>query len=138
VLVGAAVIFVSGYAALRRTPGASAPDPVRFEGNAGVHAPAGSRVTVEVFNATKHRGLGRHAMFYLRDHGFDVVTLGTSAAKGDETVVVSRRAHPEWARLVAQALGSSRVQVEPDSSRDVDVSVYVGSAWRPPSQPFYP
>jgi hypothetical protein len=126
-----------GAASLRRHSRAAAPTVPHFEGS-DVRAPHGARVTVEVFNATAHRGLGRRAMQYLRDRGFDVVSLGSVPAARDTTLVVGRGAHVAWARLVASALGAARVESWPDSSRDVDVSVYLGSTWRPPAQPFYP
>lgn len=91
-----------------------------------------------MINASPRHGLGRRAMLYLRDQGFDVVSLGTLHATHDTTVVVGRDGHLEWARLVARALGASRVETRPDSSRDVDVSVYLGATWRPPAEPFYP
>jgi hypothetical protein len=101
-------------------------------------APAGVRVSVELFNATKTRGLGRRAVMYLRDHGYDVVTWGTTPELRDTTVVIDRSGHLDWARLVARALGAARVETHLDSSRYVDVSVFIGSTWRPPAQPFYP
>jgi LytR cell envelope-related transcriptional attenuator len=116
---------------------ASMRDEPRFRGG-DVRAPEGTRVRVELFNATQHRGLGRRAMLYLRDQGFDVVTLGTSTALRDTTLVVGRGTHVDWARLVSRALGVARVEARADSSRDVDVSVYLGSTWRPPPHPFYP
>jgi hypothetical protein len=137
-LVAAAVIGVgAGIVETRRHASSPPSDQLRFRG-ADVRPPEGVRVTVELFNASQHRGLGRRAMFYLRDRGFDVVTLGTAPVAGDTTVVIARRSHAEWANLVAHALGSARAVVRPDSSRDVDVSVYLGASWRPPSQPLYP
>jgi hypothetical protein len=126
-----------GAASLRHRTRPSATAIPHFQGN-DIHAPQGVRVTVEVFNATPHRGLGRRAMRYLRDQGFDVVSLGTVPAPRDTTLVVGRGSHGAWARLVAGALGAARVETRPDSSRDVDVSVYLGATWRPPAQPFYP
>jgi hypothetical protein len=135
-----AVLVVAGGAgvavARRRSEGTSTA-PESFQGH-DVRAPGGVRVTVEVFNATRRRGLGRRATLYLRDQGFDVVTLGTVVAMRDTTVVIARTAHADWARLVSRALGDARLEVRPDSSRDVDVSVYVGATWRPPAEPFYP
>jgi hypothetical protein len=82
-----------------------------------VRAPAGTRIRVQVLNATKTRGLARRATFFLRDRGFDVVEVGTTAEGSDSVVVLDRSGHPEWARLVAQALGGARVEARPDSSR---------------------
>jgi len=140
VAVAAVAVVIAGGVAVagaRRHAGVRPPAEAHFQGG-DVRAPDDSRVTVEVFNATPRRGLGRRAMLYLRDQGFDVVSLGTAPAVGDTTLVIARRAHTDWARLVARALGAARVEVQPDSSRDVDVSVYLGATWRPPLQPFYP
>jgi hypothetical protein len=101
-------------------------------------ARAAQRVRVQVLNATRTRGLGRRAMLYLRDQGFDVVEMGTATATLDTTVVLDRSRHPTWATEVASSLGLARVESRPDSSRYVDVTVLVGSSWRPPPQPFYP
>lgn len=103
-------------------------------------APQGVRVRVQVVNASTVRGLARRATQLLRDHGFDVVEAGTGtgAEQLDSTLVLDRSGHPEWARRVASALGGARVEARPDSSRYLDVTVFVGRAWRAPAQPFYP
>jgi hypothetical protein len=103
-----------------------------------VHSPAGERIRVQVLNATSTRGLGRRAMLYLRDRGFDVVEVGTSRRTQDSTLVLDRSRHPEWARRVAKALGGARVKARPDSSRYLDVTVILGTTWRPPAEPFRP
>jgi hypothetical protein len=100
--------------------------------------PTAPRVRVQVVNATHTRGLGRRAMLYLRDQGFDVVEVGTTSKTRDTSLVLDRSSHPEWARNVATSLGTARVESRPDSSRYLDVTVLVGSSWRPPAQPFYP
>ena len=99
--------------------------------------PPGTRIKVEVLNATKVRGLARRATFFLRDRGFDVVSMGTSRLQSDSTLVLDRSGHPEWASLVAKAL-NAKVQTRLDSSRYLDVTVLIGSNWRPPALPFYP
>jgi hypothetical protein len=99
---------------------------------------AEQRVRVQVLNATKTRGLGRRAMLYLRDQGFDVVDLGTTRQTLDTTVVLDRSRHPTWAKEVASSLGLARVVSRPDSSSYLDVTVLVGASWRPPAEPFYP
>jgi hypothetical protein len=138
--IGAAVLAVGlavvGTVYLRRRP-VNAPSAPKFMGS-DTRAPAGVRVSVELFNATKTRGLGRRAVMYLRDHGYDVVTWGTTPELRDTTVVIDRSGHLDWARLVARALGAARVETHLDSSRYVDVSVFIGATWRPPAQPFYP
>jgi hypothetical protein len=126
----AGLVATRGF--LRRktpTPHAARPD---------VTAPEGQRVKVEVLNATSVRGLARRAMLHLRDRGFDVLDMGTSAEQLDSTLVLDRSGHPEWAKSVAQALGGARVETRPDSSRYLDVTVLLGRTWRPPAEPFYP
>jgi hypothetical protein len=101
-------------------------------------APAGVRIRVEVLNATRVRGLARRATMHLRDRGFDVVNVGTSREVRDSIVVLDRSGHPDWAALVARALGGARVEQALDSSRYLDVTVLIGATWRPPAEPFYP
>jgi hypothetical protein len=100
--------------------------------------PASDRIRVEVLNATRVRGLARQATFYLRDRGFDVVSIGTNSDQRDSTVVLDRTNHPDWARRLAQAMGGARVEARPDSTLYVDLTVLVGRAWRPPAQPLHP
>jgi hypothetical protein len=99
--------------------------------------PPGVRIKVEVLNATKVRGLARRATQFLRDRGFDVVAMGTSSEQHAETLVLDRSNHPQWAALAAKAF-NGKVESRPDSSRYLDVTVLVGSDWRPPLLPFYP
>jgi hypothetical protein len=103
-----------------------------------VRAPDGVRIRVEVLNASRTRGLARRATMHLRDRGFDVVETGTADVQRDSTLVLDRSGHPEWAQLVARALGATAVASRPDTSRYLDVSVLLGATWRPPSEPFYP
>lgn len=103
-----------------------------------VTAPPNTRVRVEVINATRTSGLARRVTRLLRDRGFDVVKYSTSSVTQDSTIVLDRTDHPEWARLVGQALGAARVEARPDTSGYVDVTVLLGSTWRPPPQPFSP
>jgi LytR cell envelope-related transcriptional attenuator len=100
--------------------------------------PAGVRIKVEVLNASGVRGLARRATFALRDAGFDVVRYANDTGRLDSTVVLDRSGNADWARLVVRALGSGRVEARPDSSRYLDVTVLLGTDWRPPSQPFHP
>jgi hypothetical protein len=141
-LAGAGVVVVVGAGAAlalaRRHPA-----PVRATAlgrlvTKEVTAPPNTRVRVEIINATKTRGLARRATRLLRDRGFDVVTFTTSATLQDSTVVLDRSSHPEWARLVGQALGGARVAARPDTLGYVDVTVVLGTTWRAPAQPFSP
>ena len=101
-------------------------------------APDNVRIKVEVINATRVRGLARRASMHLRDRGFDVVATGTAAQSRDSTLVLDRSNHPEWATLVARAMGGARLESRPDSSRYLDVTVLIGAGWRAPAEPFYP
>jgi LytR cell envelope-related transcriptional attenuator len=98
----------------------------------------GVRIRVQVLNATAARGLARRATGYLRDRGFDVVDVATAPQPRDSTLVIDRSGHPEWAQLVARALGGAAVESHLDSSRYLDVTVLVGRDWTPPADPFYP
>lgn len=91
------------------------------------------RVRVEVVNATRTRGLARRATVYLRERGFDVVEIGTSAEQHDSTVVINRSGNTAYAQLVAKALGGARVEARPDSSRYLDVTVLLGASLRLPA-----
>ena len=110
--------------------------PVLSAGEA--RAPAGVRVRVEVLNATKTRGLARRATRHLRDRGFDVVAVGNAPETRDSTTVIDRTGHPDWAALIAEAMGGARIESVPDTSRYLDITVLVGASWRPPAEPFYP
>jgi hypothetical protein len=107
-------------------------------GSDDARAPDGVRIKVQVLNATKTRGLARRATMHLRDRGFDVVDVGTDPNGRDSVLVLDRSNHPQWAKLVARALGGAQVLSRPDSSRYLDVTVLLGGTWHPPSEPFYP
>ena len=112
--------------------------PGRPIGSSDARAPEGVRIKVQVLNATRVRGLARRATMHLRDRGFDVVDVGTDPNVRDSVLVLDRSGHPEWAKLVARALGGGQVLTRPDSSRYLDVTVLLGGSWRPPAEPFYP
>lgn len=112
--------------------------PGRPIGAEDARAPEGVRIKVQVLNATKTRGLARRATMHLRDRGFDVVDIGTDPNARDSVLVLDRSGHPEWAKLVARALGGGQVLSRPDTSRYLDVTVLLGGSWRPPAEPFYP
>ncbi len=89
------------------------------------------RVQVEVLNATRRQGYARTATRMLRRRGLDVVFLGNADSLVDSTRVVVRRGGLDRGRLVAQALGVTRVIVALDTLRRVDVSVLLGDDFRP-------
>jgi hypothetical protein len=144
-LIGAAVLAVAIVAfgvARYRTRGGT---KVTATGAAKIppspaerRAERGERITVEVLNATRVRGLARRAALTLRDNGFDVVATGTNREQFDSTQILDRTGHRDWASRAAKAMGGGTVLVRPDSSRDVDLTVLIGASWHPPSQPFYP
>lgn len=101
-------------------------------------APEGTRIRVQVLNTTKSRGLARRATRLLRDRGFDVVEIGTVTPTIDTTVVLDLSGHPAWATAVASVMAPARTRVRADSSRYLDITVLIGSAWRPPAEPLYP
>ena len=104
-------------------------------------APEGVRIRVEILNATATPRLAQSATRLLRDRGFDVVATGNSPTPRDSTLVLDRTNHPEWARLVASVLGRSgpgAVELRPDSSRYVDITVLLGAEWTPAAKAFNP
>ena len=102
-------------------------------------APVGVRVRVQVINTTRTRGLARRATRVLRDQGFDVVEMTTGGPTRDSTLVLDRSGHPAWAANVATILGpAARAEPRPDSSRYLDVTVLLGTKWRPPAEPLNP
>jgi len=103
-----------------------------------VRAPQGQRIRVQVLNTTRTRGLARRATQLLRDRGFDVVEVGTVSPTMDTTLVLDLSGHPAWANAVAAVMAPAHTRARRDSSRYLDVTVLVGSSWRPPAEPLYP
>lgn len=100
--------------------------------------PDSLRIKVEVLNATTIRGLARRGTFVMRDLGFDVVNSGNSNEKLDSTTVVVRSGRMDWGELAAKGLGGARVISRPDTSGYLDLTILIGSTWRPPTQTFHP
>jgi len=138
-VVAAGVVGVRRYRASHRpaSPAAATAPPTYDKTAFNTHAPDSSHITVEVINATKVRGLGRRATFYLRDRGFDVMYVATTKEVRASTMVLDRSGHPDRAKLVGQALHAPS-QSAPDSTRYIDVTVLLGNDWTPPPLPFYP
>ena len=133
VVVALVLIAIDVYARSRQR----APEPPSTV-STDERAPDGTRVRVQVLNATTTRGLARRATMVLRDRGFDVVETGTISTPHDTTIVYDLSGHPDWAARVARTFSPARVETRADSSRYLDVAVLLGTSWRPPSQPFYP
>ena len=82
--------------------------------------------------------LARRATRLLRDRGFDVVEFSSVEPTIDTTVVLDLSGPPAWADAVAKVMAPARTKVRADSSRYLDVTVLIGSTWRPPAEPFHP
>jgi hypothetical protein len=94
---------------------------------------AEGRIVVEILNGTRRSGLARAATRLVRQQGIDVVFFGSadSASRTDTTRVIARRGERAAAEAVARALGTGRVELEPDTLRRVDVSVILGGDYQP-------
>src|SRR5262249_18577654 len=134
VVVALLMALGGGAVALSRSHVEPPPAPTR----AGVVAPEGVRIRVQVLNGTRVRGLARRATILLRDRGFDVVETGTSSKQTDTTLVLDLSGHPEWAKRVASLFPPARIQTRPDSSRYLDVAVVLGATWRAPAEALHP
>ena len=139
-LIGAAaallVIVLSAGAVVMHAR--RAPSPLLAALDEAPHAPPGVRIRVQVLNTTATKGLARRATRLLRDRGFDVVEIGTVAPTMDTTLVLDLSGHPAWADAVAKVMAPARTKARTDSSRYLDITVLIGSAWRPPSETLYP
>jgi hypothetical protein len=94
----------------------------------------GSRITLEVLNATEKSGLAKTGSRLLRRAGIDVVAYGNApSALGtlDSTRIVVRRPGAEVGERIREVLGAGRVVVEHDSTRLVDASVLLGADFAP-------
>lgn len=107
----------------------------RVEGHAYAIPSAEDRIMVEVLNGTKRPGLARTATRLIRQQGLDVVFFGSadSASQTDSTRIIVRRGKRGAAEIVAKALGAGKIEVVLDTLRRVDVSVILGSDYRPAS-----
>lgn len=133
VAVAGATTWIYASRAWRQRDGGPAPSGVQRI------VPTDTRIRVEVLNGTNVRGLARRASLYLRDLGFDVVRYDQDSTTGrTTTLVLDRTSHPDWARLLSDALEGSRVEAQLDTSRYVDITVLLGSDWRPPAKALYP
>lgn len=142
VVVGAvALLLVAGVGAwwLRRAPAPASEQALPAQQVPVKRlVPDGTRIRVEVLNTTTTRGEARRVTLYLRDAGFDVVRFAGEGPPRDSTLVIDRSGHPEWAKLVSQALGGAAIEARPDTSRYVDVTVLIGRVVRTPAEAFYP
>lgn len=151
VLVAAALLALRGRSRATEAPPVAGPAPSPVSAGTPSTAPRGAatvplawddtaRVIVEVLNASRVRGLGRSATAVLRDRGLDVVRTANApdTAVRDTSLILLLGRRPDRADRVLRALGEGRIEVRPDPSRDVDVTVLLGRRWRPPPEPFHP
>lgn len=92
------------------------------------------RITVEVFNASGRAGLARVGTRVLRRAGLDVVALGNAPGiEGtlDTTRILVRRGTLAAGTTIQKALGVGRVVLQPDSTRLLDASVFLGGDFSP-------
>ena len=132
------VVVIAGAGFMVRTRDSAKPVFASLRPAPVVRAPDSVRIRVQVLNTTKTRGLARRATRLLRDRGFDVVELGTASPTIDTTVVLDLSGHPAWAEAAAQVITPAKTRSRPDSSRYLDITVLIGSTWRPPAEPLYP
>lgn len=123
-LLGSLVVGLFGW---------GAPDaPPALRPDAG-GLPAGTRVRVEVLNASGTTGLAAEGRRILRAQGFDVVYVGNAEGwSPDTSVVVDRVGRLAWARAVADSLGIRRVETRQDANKLSDVVVVLGRDWQVP------
>lgn len=101
--------------------------------------PLGARIRVRVLNTSGVTGLARRATQHLRDYGFDVVDFGSGRVdKTADTRIAVHTGHPDWADRVKKALGVGVVVNDADSSRYIDLTIFVGRDWRPPAETLRP
>lgn len=102
-------------------------------------APAGVRVRVRVLNTSGVTGLARRATAHLREYGFDVVDFASGRTDAyASTRITVHTGRTEWGERARKALGVGVVGTDPDSSRHVDLTVYVGRDWRPSTETLRP
>ena len=107
--------------------------------DSSVRAPAGERILVRVVNATKTNRLARRATLLLRDYGYDVVDFDYDPVNlRSATVIEVNTGKSELGERLQRILGVGRLEAHPDTLRYVDLTVFLGDDWTPPSQPFRP
>ncbi len=103
-------------------------------------APKGPRVLVEVLNSSGIVGLAKRATFLLRDRGFDVVAFGNDPkGRRSESVILDYTNKPEAAERLARVLGGAKIERGRDTlDRGLDLTVKLGSGYKPPVEVFHP
>ena len=132
------LVVLAGAGVVMRARGGSTTMLPTLRPSAVVRAPDSVRIRVQLLNTTKTRGLARRATQLLRDRGFDVVELANAGPTIDTTMVLDLSGHPAWADAAAKVMAPARTKSRTDSSRYLDITVLIGSSWRPPAEPLYP
>ena len=92
-----------------------------------------NRVRVEVLNGGGVAGVAGTATDILRRRGFDVVYFGNELSFGRDSPLVLDRTRMEGAmEAVSEGLGIAASRAESDSTRLVDITVFLGTDWQPP------
>ncbi len=139
VLVAGSLVAAVVIAGVLTARGALARGPQDFLGDT-TRAPSGQRVVVEVLNSSGVSGLARRATFLLRDRGFDVVGWGNDPkGRRSQTLIVDYTDKPEAADRLARVLGGAKIERGKDSlDRGLDITVKLGSSYKPPLEAFHP
>lgn len=118
VVLGAAVSI--GYYFITR-------DKVKPEDNPQIS------IRVEILNGCGVSGVARRAMVYLREQGYDVLSVGDSKEKFPKTIIIERRSQDNMnARTLARTLGLERSSVTQslDSLSPVFVTLIIGNDYK--------
>jgi hypothetical protein len=98
----------------------------------GCHRPGARAPQVQVLNGSEVPELAQLASQRLRDHGFDVVSIGNADSRQyPQTLVLLRRGNLGVARQVAGILGKGEVVQQLDPTLLVDVTVVLGRDFAP-------
>ncbi len=92
-----------------------------------------SKIHIEILNGCGEDGIAQQIGKQLRTFGFDVITVANAPTFNyPETIVIDRVGNPEFARQVAEVLGTTNriQQVIPDPFRIEEVTIVVGRDYR--------
>jgi LCP family protein required for cell wall assembly len=90
-----------------------------------------TRITAEVWNATRRSDLARNLTEYLRKRNIDVVRYGNFGSSKKYTQIVSRTGDLNPAREVSRIMGCRNIKTELDYSRMVDINIVIGDDFKP-------
>ncbi len=140
ILAAAAIALSLAVAAFVWTRGTATDGPAGIGQGDTTSAPQGQRIVIEVLNASGVTGLAKRATFLLRDRGFDVVAWTNDPnGRRSETLIIDYTNKPEAAERVSRVLGGARIDRGKDSlDRGLDLTVTLGSGYRPTGEAFHP